>query len=237
MASLVLSDNDTSVLQALFDPEAVITSGVKIDTCKSGTYAPNRMERIAQEERAALRLIDRASPSGEVVEETISRLDSIIALNPLCASAWNNRAQARRLLYDVRDLPEHPVELRSIIADLARAILLATPSSPAEAVSPMQAKVLASAHTHRGYLLWHASRSQRPDEWKESIEGMSEMSVNQLEEMASKEFFLGGRYGNSTAQQLAVKTNPYAKLCGSIVKEALQREMSSKPRISIYENV
>jgi hypothetical protein len=54
----------------------------------------------------------------------------------------------------------------------------------------MQSKVLVSAHTHRGYLLWHASRSQRPDEWKESIQEMSEMSGHQLEEIASKDFLV-----------------------------------------------
>ena len=44
------------------------------------------------------------------------------------------------------------------------------------------------------------------------------------EELASRDFGVAGRYGHKTAQSLAVKTNPYAKLCGQIVKEALQRE-------------
>jgi hypothetical protein len=106
-------NNDTWMLQALFGAEVVLASGINIDTCESGTHGPKRIESIAQEERAALGLIDRSSPFSEVVEETISRLDNIIALNPLYASTWNNRAQARRLLHDVGDLPEHSVELRS----------------------------------------------------------------------------------------------------------------------------
>ena len=35
---------------------------------------------------------------------------------------------------------------------------------------------------------------------------------------------LGGRYGNKIARQLSVQTNPYAKACGAIVKEALRKE-------------
>jgi hypothetical protein len=49
--------------------------------------------------------------------------------------------------------------------------------------------------------------------------------VDRLEEMASHDFFLGGRYGNKAAQQLAVQTNPYAKMCGAIVKEAMRKEV------------
>ena len=46
-----------------------------------------------------------------------------------------------------------------------------------------------------------------------------------MEEMASRDFGFGGRYGNDTARQMAVKTNPYAKLCGSIVREAMTKEV------------
>jgi hypothetical protein len=53
-----------------------------------------------------------------------------------------------------------------------------------------------------------------------------DLSSGRLEEAASGELALGGRYGNETARQLAVKTNPYAKLCGAVVKEALTKEIS-----------
>ncbi len=36
---------------------------------------------------------------------------------------------------------------------------------------------------------------------------------------------MGGRYGNDVAREMAVRTNPYAKLCGNIVKEAMRGEM------------
>ena len=45
-----------------------------------------------------------------------------------------------------------------------------------------------------------------------------------LEEMASRDFVMGGRYGNEIARGLAVATNPTAKLCGSIVREAMRKE-------------
>jgi len=48
-----------------------------------------------------------------------------------------------------------------------------------------------------------------------------------FEELASADFAIAGRYGNKTARDLAVKTNPYAKLCGQIVREALQREIKT----------
>jgi hypothetical protein len=50
-------------------------------------------------------------------------------------------------------------------------------------------------------------------------------SREQLEEMASRDFEMGGRYGNDVAREMAVRTNPYAKLCGNIVKGAMRGEM------------
>lgn len=35
---------------------------------------------------------------------------------------------------------------------------------------------------------------------------------------------MGGRYGNEVAKALAVASNPTAKLCGAIVKEAMRKE-------------
>jgi hypothetical protein len=45
-----------------------------------------------------------------------------------------------------------------------------------------------------------------------------------LEEEGSRCFFMAGLYGSEIGRSMAVKTNPYARLCGSIVKEALRRE-------------
>jgi hypothetical protein len=97
-------------------------------------------------------------------------------------------------------------------------------------MSSVQARLLADAHTHRGYLLLKAARVKKQRARSGSGEAVGpecirELSVDRLEEMASHDFFLGGRYGNKAAQQLAVQTNPYAKMCGAIVKEAMRKEV------------
>jgi hypothetical protein len=38
---------------------------------------------------------------------------------------------------------------------------------------------------------------------------------------------MGGRYGNEIAKALAVSTNPTAKLCGEMVREAMRKEYAS----------
>lgn len=49
-------------------------------------------------------------------------------------------------------------------------------------------------------------------------------SKMEFEAAASRDFALGGRYGNEIAKGLAVATNPTAKLCGQIVREAMKKE-------------
>lgn len=39
---------------------------------------------------------------------------------------------------------------------------------------------------------------------------------------------MGGRYGNEVAREMAKGTNPYAKLCGEIVREAMRAEMGGR---------
>ena len=46
----------------------------------------------------------------------------------------------------------------------------------------------------------------------------------EFEEHASRDFMLGGRYGNEIAKALAVSANPTAKLCGEMVREAMRKE-------------
>ena len=156
----------------------------------------------------------------------LTQLDLVIDANPTFASVWNNRAQARRLLFEVDQLDQHLDDLRMILSDLSEAIRLASPCTPAAPLSALNSRVLASAHTHRAYLLLTASRSAESARRVVSEHGcLRGLDPDRLEEMASRDFDLGGRYGNDTARQMAVKTNPYAKLCGSIVREALQKEM------------
>lgn len=121
--------------------------------------------------------------------------------------------------------PANTAIVSRLFADLGQAINLSTPSSPADPVSPIQARILADTHTHRGYLLLKAARARKDSKIQGSGQ-LWELGSDQLEEMASRDFFFGGRYGNKIAQQMAVQTNPYAKMCGSIVKEAMRKEVA-----------
>ena len=124
------------------------------------------------------------------------------------------------------DLPRNPEIVADILQDIAKAISLATPEQLSSAISSLDARVLASAYTHRGYLLLLASKSEDNRRMLDDVPVLKDLSREDLEEAASRELGLGGRYGNETARQLAIKTNPYAKLCGSIVREALTKEIA-----------
>ena len=223
MASPILSGNDASVLSALFDPEASISNPIRLDASRP---TENQLTSIQEEEIEALREINQENPSSSDVTAAIAKLTDIITSHPEYASAWNNRAQAKRLLIMDEDLPVRPHEVADIVNDLGQAIQLATPKHSTEPIPLADAKVLASAHTHLGYLLLLASKGHSSLGMISAIPGFKQLSSIDLEEMASRELAAGGRYGNETARQLAVKTNPYAKLCGSIVREALQKEIS-----------
>ncbi|KAJ1906462.1 hypothetical protein IWQ60_012077 [Tieghemiomyces parasiticus] len=40
---------------------------------------------------------------------------------------------------------------------------------------------------------------------------------------ALRDFELGGQYGNAVAKEIAVKENPYAKLCNAMMKESMKQ--------------
>lgn len=51
------------------------------------------------------------------------------------------------------------------------------------------------------------------------------MAAEQWEEKASRAFELAGRYGSEIGRKMSVRTNPWAKACGGMVREVLKREM------------
>jgi hypothetical protein len=192
------------------------------------------------------------SPSQEAVKSALEGFDSLITDNQTYPSAYINRAQTLRLLVDLihnketgnKETPNTELAdgalfspqtsqlCSSIFSDLGQAITLATPASPADAVSTAQARLLADAHTHRGYLLLKAARVKKTYSGDDEAgpQRLRGLTSDQLEEMASQDFFFGGRYGNKVAQHLAVQTNPYAKMCGAIVKEALRKEVEGESK-------
>lgn len=231
----ILSKNDSSVLSALFDPESSLSNTVQIEHVSPRGSDWDCRRRLQEQERQILRLINAETPEAANINLAISQLTAIIDQDPSYASAWNNRAQARRMLMKDEDLPRNSETVADIFRDIAKAVSLATPKQPTSAISSLDARVLASAHTHRGYLLLLASKSEDNRRMLDAIPALETLSREDLEGAASRELGLGGRYGNEAARQLAVKTNPYAKLCGSIVREALTKEITDyyQPSIAI----
>jgi hypothetical protein len=171
----------------------------------------------------------------------ISRLADLISSHPTYASAHNNHAQALRRKYGESVLlktshplssltrpsaPEDPAittAAGTILHSLNIAITLLSPLTPFAAISPQAAKTLSQAHTQRG-ALYHITAKQMHADRDARLRIESRWTAIDLEEMASRDFVLGGRYGNEIARGLAVATNPTAKLCGSIVREAMRKE-------------
>lgn len=229
MSSATLSKADHAVLGALFDPESSLANNtndpIDIDTTLEEDLSAEA-RAIREQEQAAILSLNHEKPTKGDIIAALSELDLIIESNPSFVSARNNRAQARRMLFEGDELNMHLDELRMILDDLSEAIRLTEPRTRTAPISLRDAKVLASAYSHRGYLMLSASRSD--DTVKAvvtSLCGLKATDKDRLEELASQEFAMGGRYGNDLARQMAVRTNPYAKLCGSIVREALQKEM------------
>lgn len=219
-----LTGHDATILKAIFDPEATLDNIPTVEQSSRGHYPPEVQIKIQQSEKAALRLVNCPSPAASAISDAISQLSHLVQRYPLYAPAFNNRAQARRMLYPPDQLSTET--LTEVFKDLAQAISLASPQDPGQVVVAEDARVLSSAHTHRGLLLLAAARSDQPALKLPDIEALKALDAEELEEMASRELVLGGRYGNQKAKQLAVKTNPYAKMCGSIVREAFARELS-----------
>ncbi|PGH17386.1 hypothetical protein AJ80_04842 [Polytolypa hystricis UAMH7299] len=196
-----------------------------------------------------------SSLTRETIETAISKLSSIITNEPKYASAYVNRAQALRMLIDFEKQQQQQQEERvdssvvpqpssetstststaQIFADLSQAITLL--SHPAQTgISSLHARILANAYTHRAYLLYKAARSSSSPSSSSSSSTttppqadlpthLQTLPAEKLEDMASWDFQAGGRYGNDVARQMGVQTNPYAKMCGAIVREAMRKDI------------
>jgi hypothetical protein len=228
-----LSTNDARVLNALFDPESSPSSAIRIEsTSKSLPHtSESDLPSLKAAEAAAIRPLNTANPSSAAIDSALSALTDLIASHPDYASAYANRAQVLRMKLGAELFAASSSLLANrLFADLSRAIALASPSAPGASLSPAQAALLATTHTHRGYLLMKAATlaGAAPQGTLEGGGGPDELrgvGQDELEELASRDFFMGGRYGDREARQLAVRTNPYAKMCGAIVKEAMRKEM------------
>ncbi|CAK7274660.1 hypothetical protein SEPCBS57363_006277 [Sporothrix epigloea] len=211
----------------------------------------------AEMELAGLKNKTLADPV-EAYRTSVADLAELITEYPQYASARNNRAQALRRLYGDDMLldqvvPEGPADhprntgadailqgtaageqgraeaAATVLADLDCAISLLMPR-PNALMSPSAAKTLSLAFTQRAALYYATSKlltSGRQSSAKVARPEARWTKVD-FEEAASRDFAMGGRFGNEIARGLAVGTNPVAKLCGQMVQQMMRSEYGSE---------
>ncbi|DAA74260.1 TPA_exp: Uncharacterized protein A8136_3458 [Trichophyton benhamiae CBS 112371] len=236
-----LTSNDSAVLQALFDAESSPSNGIKTDSTlpQLPNIADADVQSLKKRELDALRPLQTTNENltPEIIQTAIAQLSGIIEEHPNYAPAYLNLAQAIRLSIDTgsQNQPDGPqttpAPSNQLFDNLAKTIALLTPSSSSDAISPFHSRILANAHTHRAYILYKAARSKDEKEKEHHRRNLlplqlQDVSDERLEELASYDFQIGGRCGNEAAKQMAVGTNPYAKMCGAIVKDAIQAEIA-----------
>lgn len=233
---------EEAALKSLKDRELAIIRGIQGNTSESNKSFFTREASSS------------SSTPIHILEQAIDDLSSLVTEHPDYPPLYANRAQALRLLIQSRTPdtnatdqdaaifhPENKDLATRLLSDLSKAISLASPvptgkNQNINSVSSTQYRLLSNTHMHRGYLLLKAGKIRKEEEEEgtnqtqqterggpEQLLGIT--SRDQLEEMASQDFFEAGRYGNEVAKQLSVGTNPYAKMCGAIVKEALKKEI------------
>lgn len=252
-----LSANDARILHALFDPETLPSSVAKSkDAAAINPSLPahpsikdSRLESLERRQGELVKRINVAEQAKSIVEiqAVLKVLDSVLKEEPEYGSAYVNRAMAHRILLEhqhiakpesekgsksIFDLPEEL--LAPLFSDLAAAITSSLPAPPSSSlsspspsssgpqapVSEHQARILRTAYSHRAYLYLKAAER---GEWQGK-------SKSELEELASRDFGLAARYGDEKAREMSVRTNPYSKLCGAIVREALGEEIRAGKR-------
>jgi len=125
------------------------------------------------------------------------------------------------------DYTQHALDAAAVLADLDAAIRLLTPTPIVSLrMSPETARTLAQAHMQRGTVYLAAARALPSGGLVlgevERVEGR--WNKEEFENEASRAFQAAALFGNEMGGKLAVATNPMARLCGSIVKEAMRAE-------------
>ncbi len=250
MHDQALTHNDSSVLTQIFDPESAPTAAILVDASLPNDphiQDPELFRQLKQRERAIIASIESAhtsptttQPSNTLFSTAYESLSALITEHPHYASSRNNRAQLIRIHSGTSLLtqpsptnpPTHnlnPHYATIALDDLNTAITLLTPPSPTSAISPAQRRTLAQAHTQRAALYHAAAKTlaaAEPATVKVVVPELEHWTLHDFEEAASRDFSMGGRYGNEIGKALAVHTNPTAKLCGQMVKEAMRREFA-----------
>lgn len=219
-----------------------ITNGNEYDRIAADERTIILAVQQAELQLAGLRPKAEADPLNSY-KKCVAELSDLISTNPTYASARNNRVQANRRLFGDGMLvvgvepSDSPLIARSevgerlsvggqTLSDLETCISLLTPTGPRPRISRQAAKVLSSAHTQRAAIYHQTSKTLARGGVLDVEPGREETTWHKIdfEEAASRDFALGGRYGNEIAKGLAVSTNPTAKLCGQMVREAMKKE-------------
>lgn len=254
MAQISLSRRDENVLEKIKDPESDPSTAVIVDPSlpnDPNILDGDVYERVSKQEKqiilsmqglemqlAGLRTATTPNPIKKY-QTNVSHLAGLIGEFPKYASVRNNRAQALRRLYgdtillrvpgpqalvqDASDEDKGQAAL-TVLADLDEAIALLTPRTLFGALSPVAGRTLSLAHTQRAALYYATAKALPAD--RQDLGDRKEMGWSKVdfETAASRDFAFGGRYGNEVARGLAVATNPTAKLCGQMVREAMKKE-------------
>jgi hypothetical protein len=228
-----LSANDRRILDALFDPDTLPSSVARsrdasmIDSSLPDhpTISSSQLSTLEDEQNQLVRKISPTSSTSDM-DSAIQKESKTISEWPEYPSAHLNRAMLQRLKLESGLSKEHTIfststrQVEEIFRDLSRAIQTATPSSETSAsVSTYQARILRTAHSHRAFLYLKAAETDVRFRGK---------SKDELEELASADFAAAARYGDEVAREMSVRTNPYAKMCGAIVRHALMEEVKSE---------
>lgn len=241
-----LSDNDIQVSKSVLDQQSwasMSASSSLIDPSLPPSlpfFDPELLPTVQAAEKAAVLPLNVPFPSRPLLELAVAQLTDLVTLHPTYASAYNNRAQARRLLGD-DNIHSEPEQWSLIWDDLCEAIRLATPTVAGARVSIRHGNLLAAANMQRGLLIFSLVRSTNASVSKTGGALGSEtdwvdykcrlpkqfwgFDTTDLEAMASRDFETAGRYGSKVAWEMSAATNPYARLCGEIVKEAIRAEI------------
>lgn len=234
MPDTKLSANDARILNALFDPETLPSSvarskdALAIDSSLPShpNISASQLEVLETQQNNIVRNISSSSNSS-TIDDALAELDAIIAQWPEYPSAYVNRAMLLRLrlestLQATQNLfsGSSTQDIQTLFTNLSQAIQLSVPTPDLNApVSTYQARILRTAYSHRAYLYLKAV---------ETGTHFNALSKSELEELASKDFASAARYGDEVAREMSVRTNPYAKMCGAIVRNALMEEMKGE---------
>lgn len=247
MGGIKLSSNDGAVLQQIFDPESAPTPDLLIDASlpKDPHYDDVTLAKIAEAERSLITTVEGAmslestTERNRALDQTTNDLQSLLQRFPQSAALGNDLAQVLRLRHGSELMSKSLIQrtnasdpaVRALDA-LNTAIQLLTPASPLAALSPTQCRTLAQAHMQRGAMRYGAAKHIAASDGSRVLDtapAFKDWTRTSLEEAASRDFFMGGRYGNEIGRALAVHTNPTAKLCGQMVQDAMRREFAHGP--------